>query len=238
MNTHTKIIIAIDGPAASGKGTLSRNIAAAMNFAHMDTGALYRAVALEVMNDGGQADAESDAVRGAERLMARLDAAATPGEVLDNPDLRTDETGKAASQVAAIQGVRDVLLAIQQNFANAPGARFDGAVLDGRDIGTVICPGADVKLYVTASDEVRAERRLKELQSKGIQVTKAAVLADMRERDARDKSRSTAPLKAADDAVTLDTSDLTESEVLKQALDIIQNRLGLVNVSNMPGTCS
>lgn len=222
------ITIAIDGPAASGKGTLSKRLAEALGLAHMDTGALYRAVGLEVLKAGGNPESEEDAVKAAETLMQAIRAANAPGDVLGNPDLRKDETGTAASKIAAIQKIRDILLNLQRDFAKNPGESYKGAVLDGRDIGTVICPDADLKLYVVASDEVRAERRLKELQSKGIQVTKAAVLADMRERDARDRSRNAAPLKPADDAVVLDSSDLDADQAFEKALQIVADK-GLVS---------
>ena len=213
-------IIAIDGPAASGKGTLARKIADALSFAHMDTGALYRAVGYMTLENGDDPADIKAAIKNAQSLCENFEP-----DFLDNPILRSDENGQAASKVAAVPEVRTLLLDLQRGFADDPGAAYKGAVLDGRDIGTVICPDADVKLFITADVGVRAERRLKELQSKGIPVTKRAVLEEMRARDARDEGRKAAPSKPAGDAVTLDTSRLSISEVLKQALDIIQSKL-------------
>lgn len=213
--SDTPYIIAIDGPAASGKGTLARALAHALNFAHMDTGALYRAVGYEVLQSGGSPSDEVDAMKGCASLAEKV---ANP-ETLSNPDLRTDESGNAASQVAAIQPVRDALLQLQRDFAQSPADTNKGAVLDGRDIGTIVCPHAQLKLYVTANMEIRAERRMKELQSKGIPVTYEAVLEDMRARDARDTGRKAAPLKPAEDAIVIDTSDLSQDEALAKALE-------------------
>ncbi|MCB1650470.1 MAG: (d)CMP kinase [Alphaproteobacteria bacterium] len=242
------MVIAIDGPAASGKGTLSRALAERLGFAHLDTGALYRAVAYEVMQAGGDPEDEGDALAGVESLKAKLSnpsinilhnsntgggkegnagSAGGSADVLGNPILKEDHVGGGASKVAAIPSVRAALLDLQRDFAAHPGEGFEGAVLDGRDIGTVICPQAPVKLFVTASDEVRAERRTKELQSKGISVTKAAVLKDMCERDARDASRTEAPMKPADDAILIDSSHLDPAEMLDKALKIVQERLSL-----------
>lgn len=215
--THiTPLIIAIDGPAASGKGTLSRKIADIYGLAHLDTGALYRAVAFEVLEEEGDPMNAKDALKGAEILMKKITGAGDASNILGNPLLRSNDVGTAASKVATLTAVRAKLIDFQKDFA----AR--GAVLDGRDIGTVITPDAPVKLFVTASDTVRAERRLKELQSRGIDATYEAVLFDLRARDARDQSRSTAPLKAADDAITLDTSGLDANQALKKALEIIE----------------
>lgn len=214
MSADVAKIIAIDGPAASGKGTLARGLAEALNFAHMDTGALYRAVAFEVLEMGGDPEREDDALKGVVRLQENL----KEGKPLDNPDLRLDEVGSAASKVATLQKVREALVGVQRDFARAPGEGRDGAVLDGRDIGTVICPEAGLKLYITADDAVRAERRMKELQLKGLDVTYKAVLEDMRARDARDTAREAAPLKPAADAVIIDSSDLDATRMLKLAL--------------------
>lgn len=221
--THN--IIAIDGPAASGKGTLARHLAAHLNFAHMDTGALYRAVGYEVLRAGGNPENENHAERAAETLRDKIMAAAGPDQILGNTELRSDEAGQAASKVAAIQSVRDTLFHLQRDFAFFPGEGYEGAVLDGRDIGTVICPEAPVKLYIEASLQVRAQRRLKELQSKGISVTSGAVLEDMRLRDERDANRQTAPMKPAEDAIVLDTSDLSADEVFDKALNIVERSL-------------
>ena len=180
--------VAIDGPAAAGKGTLSKAVAKHFGFAHLDTGLLYRAVGAKVL--GG-----ADPIDAANNLNTRD---------LDGTALRTPEVAQAASQVAVIPEVRAALVAFQRQFATAKG----GAVLDGRDIGTVICPDADVKLFVTASAEVRALRRFRELQERGVETSFETVLADVAVRDARDRDRATAPLVAAQDAIRLDTTDL------------------------------
>lgn len=219
-----KLIIAIDGPAASGKGTLSRKIAESLNCAHMDTGALYRATALEVLNTNEDPANQVAATEAAQELADKVHAAASPQDILGNPALREDRVGNAASKVASIPSVRAALLKLQQDFAQNPGDTYDGAVLDGRDIGTIVCPNADVKLFVTANVEIRAQRRTKELQSKGLDVTYEAVLKDMRERDALDTARVAAPMKPAEDAVILDTSALDPEEMLKKALQFIADK--------------
>ena len=190
--------VAIDGPAAAGKGTISKAVAAHFGFAHLDTGLLYRAVGRRVL-------AGEDAIAAAETLSV---------EDFDRADLRTAEIAQAASRVAVIPEVRAALVAFQQGFA----MRVGGAVLDGRDIGTVICPKADVKLYITASDTVRAERRYLELVAKDPGVTRAQVLADVQARDTRDSERETAPLKPAGDAVILDTSEMDIDAAVKAAI--------------------
>ena len=192
--------VAIDGPAAAGKGTISKAVAAHFGFAHLDTGLLYRAVGARVM-------AGEDAVSSAKSL--------TPMDL--SGDLRTAEIAQAASRVAVIPEVRHALVTFQQDFARRSG----GAVLDGRDIGTVICPEAEVKIYVTASAQVRAERRFLELSAKDETVTRAQVLADVEARDARDSGRDTAPLKPAQDAVLLDTSLLAIDAAVDQAIALI-----------------
>ncbi|SPH24205.1 Cytidylate kinase [Defluviimonas aquaemixtae] len=197
--------VAIDGPAAAGKGTVSRAVAERFGFAHLDTGLLYRAV-------GAKSGAEGDPVAVARRL--------EPAD-LDRDDLRTAGAGQAASRVAAIPEVREALVAFQRLFARREG----GAVLDGRDIGTVICPEAEVKLFVTASDEVRARRRWIELSGKGDTLTEAEVLADLRARDRRDAERAVAPLKPADDAVLLDTSELTIEAAIARAVAEVEARM-------------
>ncbi len=199
------IAVAIDGPAASGKGTISKAVAAHFGFAHLDTGLLYRAVGARVL-DG------MDAVEAATSL---------DFTDLDRDDLRTGPVAQAASKVAAIPEVRAALVDFQRAFARRAG----GAVLDGRDIGTVICPDAEVKLYVTASDEIRARRRYLELSAKGHDVTPESVLADLRERDRRDSERATAPLKPADDAVLLDTTDLSIEDAFAKAVEVINLHL-------------
>lgn len=188
--------VAIDGPAAAGKGTISRAIAARFGFAHLDTGALYRAVG----------------VKGGDPVLAAQSLSAAD---LARPDLRTLAAGQAASRVAAIPEVRAALLDFQRRFARAEG----GAVLDGRDIGTVICPEAEVKIYVTASPEVRAHRRWLEVGG-----DPAQVLAEVKERDARDMTRTDAPLKPAPDAVILDTSALGIDAAVARAVALVEAR--------------
>ncbi|NGQ90444.1 (d)CMP kinase [Rhodobacter sp. HX-7-19] len=189
--------VAIDGPAAAGKGTISRAVAARFGFRHLDTGLLYRAVG----------------AKGGDPVAAAVGLA--PAD-LERGDLRTLEAGQAASKVAAIPEVRAALVAFQRRFARAEG----GAVLDGRDIGTVICPEAEVKLYVTASAEVRAHRRWLEVGG-----DLSVVLAEVRERDARDMGRADAPLKAAADAVVLDTSEMSVEEAVERAIAVVQARM-------------
>ena len=196
--------IAIDGPAAAGKGTISRAVAAHFGFSHLDTGLLYRATGKKTL-DG------VDPVTAARTLAA---------DDLDGDVLRTPEVAQAASRVAALPEVRQALLDFQRAFATRDG----GAVLDGRDIGTVICPDAQVKMYVTASDDVRARRRHKELTDKGHELTVEDVLEDLRARDARDSARATAPLKPAEDAIQLDTSEMTIKDAIAAAIKIVQER--------------
>ncbi|UUX51765.1 (d)CMP kinase [Nisaea acidiphila] len=207
------MIIAIDGPAAAGKGTLARRLADELGCAYLDTGSLYRAVAVMVLRAG--ADPE-DAVAAAEAAR-NLDRS-----ILGSAELRTGEAGAAASKVAAIPEVRAALTDFQRGFATTPPDGATGAILDGRDIGTVICPDADRKLFVTASVEARAERRFKELQERGEAAIYARVLQDMRERDARDAGRSDAPMVQADDAVLIDTSSMTPDEAFAVALEVIK----------------
>ena len=197
--------IAIDGPAAAGKGTISKAVAAHFGCAHLDTGLLYRAVGAKVMTG-------SDAIEAAVGLRA---------EDLDVEGLRTAEVAQAASKVAVIAEVRAALLDFQRAFARRAG----GAVLDGRDIGTVICPQAEVKLFVTASAEVRGKRRYDELAGRGDTVTLDDVIEDVRARDARDMERVEAPLKPAEDAHVLDTSGLSISDAMAQAIAAITQRL-------------
>jgi len=206
------IVVAIDGPAAAGKGTLARRVAADLNLAYLDTGLLYRATGFSVLQSGGNLDSEKDALKAAQNLK--------PAD-LENEKLRHDEAAQAASKVAVIQSVRSELLDFQRKFAQHPPEDKIGAVLDGRDIGTVVCPDADAKLFVTASTEVRAQRRLKELQDRGLEAIYAQVLQDMKDRDARDSGRSSAPLKAADDAIILDTSEMDIEEVIAKAKTFI-----------------
>lgn len=201
-----RLTVAIDGPAAAGKGTISRAVAETFGFAHLDTGLLYRAVGRRVLR--GEVAIEA---------AHALDA----GDLADPQSLRTAEIAQAASRVAVIPEVRQALLEFQQAFA----ARAGGAVLDGRDIGTVICPDAEVKLFVTARPEVRAERRLAELRSNGHETDLQTVLADVIARDGRDADRTTAPMLAAADAVTLDTSALSIDDAVRMAEDIVRRAL-------------
>ncbi|WP_044037034.1 (d)CMP kinase [Octadecabacter arcticus] len=196
-----KFTVAIDGPAAAGKGTISKAVAAHFGFAHLDTGLLYRAVGAKVLNG-------MDALKAAQTL--------EPVD-LDSDDLRNPDVAQAASRVAVNSDVRTALVAFQRQFA----ARVGGAVLDGRDIGTVICVDADVKLFVTASSSKRAQRRMDELNAKGMGLTFAAVLEDVEARDKRDSERATAPLKPADDAVMLDTTDLTADAAIARAISLV-----------------
>jgi cytidylate kinase len=207
------MIIAIDGPAASGKGTLARRLAARFGLTYLDTGALYRAVGHAVLSAGAEPHDETAAVAAA-RAMAP--------ERLGDPALRTPEVGRAASIVAAMPAVRAALLDYQRSVAATP----PGAVLDGRDIGTVICPDADVKLFVTAGLEARAERRYRELAATGAAADRETVLRDLAERDARDAGRDSAPLRPAADAHLLDTSNLDIETAFQAALSIIEGALG------------
>lgn len=196
--------VAIDGPAAAGKGTISKAVAAHFGFAHLDTGLLYRAVGAKVL-------AGEDPLQAAQTL--------DPSD-LENDALRTPEVAQAASQVAVIPEVRSALEDFQRGFAKRAG----GAVLDGRDIGTVICPAADAKLFITASPECRADRRYNELRGKGLDVTTDQVLADVIERDRRDSERETAPLIAASDAHQIDTSCLSIHEAVSAAIAYVTSR--------------
>lgn len=213
-------VIAVDGPSASGKGTVARRLAAHYGFAHLDTGALYRAVALAVLRQGGDPSQPGVAICAAQAL----DAAAVRG-YCEDPDLRSEETSAAASMLSVYPEVRAALLRFQLDFCLNPPEGKPGAVLDGRDIGTVIAPQAQVKLYVTARAEIRADRRMKELRVRGENVTYDTVLEDMRRRDARDSSRAAAPAVAAPDAVVLDTSELDADRAFAKALAICEERL-------------
>ncbi len=203
------MIIAVDGPAASGKGTLTRRLAEHFGFARLDTGLLYRAVGLGIVERGDDPGETAVAAAAAEKLQA---------SDLNDPALRGEAAASAASVVAAIPEVRELLRAFQQNFAAHPPGGAPGAVLDGRDIGTVICPGADIKLFLTASPEVRAERRVKELQAKGLEAIYTRILRDLQDRDARDASRAVSPLEPAKDALVIDTSEKDADTVFETAL--------------------
>jgi len=209
------MIIAIDGPAAAGKGTLARALADRLNLAYLDTGLLYRATGLAVLRQGGDPS---------DPTTAEATARALTPDALDDPDLRGEAAGAAASQVAAIPQVRAALLDVQRAFAAHPPAGHDGVVLDGRDVGTVVCPQADHKLFITARTETRARRRFLELRARGVDVIESIVLHDMVDRDARDSSRSVAPLVPAADAFVLDTSDLDVNGALAAALAYVQER--------------
>jgi CMP/dCMP kinase len=206
-----RTVIAIDGPAAAGKGTLARRLAAALGLPHLDTGLLYRAVGRRVLDAGGD-PADPVAAEAAARALVPMD--------LDRPDLRGPEADTASAKVAAIPAVRTALLAFQRGF----GAER-GAVLDGRDIGTVIFPDASTKLFVTASLEERARRRWRELQARGMDASLAEVQEDMRRRDALDAVRTAAPLRPAEDAVVLDTTELDPDQAFGAALAAVRNRL-------------
>lgn len=217
------MIIAIDGPAAAGKGTLAQNLAKKFNYAFLDTGRLYRAVGYAVLQAGKD---PSDALAAEEE--AKKLKPESINKLLDNPALREESSGDAASKVAVIPAVRAALLDLQRDFAKNPffidGTPAKGAVLDGRDIGTVVCPDADVKFFVTASAEVRAERRYKELLERGKKADYDTILKDVKARDERDSNRAAAPLKAADDAFILDTSTLNAEEAYQAALDLMTTR--------------
>jgi len=209
-------VIAIDGPTASGKGTLAKRIAAHYGFAHLDTGALYRAVGYTVLQTGGDPGDEAAATAAAKSL----DLGAIPDAAL-----RNDTVGAAASRAAAMPPVRAALLDFQRDFAKNPPAPAKGAVLDGRDIGTVVCPAALVKLYVVADAKIRARRRFLEFQARGVAADEARILADLEARDRRDSERATAPLKPADDAHLLDTTKLDIEAAFRAACAIIDGAL-------------
>ena len=206
------MIIAVDGPTASGKGTIAKALAAHFGLPHLDTGLLYRAVGRQCALNGGDPDNGADA----------LSACDFPDQLLANPELRNEATGSLASQVSVHPAVRRALFERQRAFALQPG----GAVLDGRDIGTVIAPEAQAKLFVVASIPARAERRFKEMQAAGGEVTLAEISADLETRDQRDRTRREAPLVAAADAVLLDTSDFSRDEAVLAAIRQVEARLG------------
>ncbi len=203
--TDERLVIAVDGPAASGKGTLAKRLAAHFGLPHLDTGLLYRAVGWRSSRTG--------------ELPAAVAAGLSAAD-LEEPELRSDHAGQQASKVGAIPEVRLNLLRFQKEFSS----QGTGAVLDGRDIGTVICPDAPVKLFVTASMEVRAERRYRELRGRGVDTIKPRVLAEMAERDRRDSERAAAPMKAAPDAWLLDTSDMDADAAFAAALTFIERK--------------
>tara|TARA_R110000824_G_scaffold118960_14_gene272164 strand:- start:296177 stop:296818 length:642 start_codon:yes stop_codon:yes gene_type:complete len=209
-------IIAIDGPAAAGKGTLARKLATHYGFAYLDTGSLYRAVGVAVRAEGLDPSDPKAALKAAQTLDVTK---------IDQKAIRTAEAGEAASLVAVIQPVRDAILQFQRDFAQNPPNGLNGAVLDGRDIGTVVCPEADVKIYVTASAEIRANRRWRELKTSGSETSEAQVLEDTRERDRRDTERATSPMRPAEDAHLLDTSNLSIEAAFGEAVRIIDKSM-------------
>ena len=204
-------VIAVDGPAASGKGTIARALARHFHLPHLDTGILYRAVALNLFRFGGDPGSEFEAMRACDLSSVSL----------DDPELRSEIVGSIASRISAYPAVRDKLLDRQRRFAEQEG----GAVLDGRDIGTVIAPDADVKLFVTAAVEVRARRRVAELLARGSPAHLEDVIIDLKARDARDSSRSTAPLAQAQDALLLDTSAMDIDDAIAAAIELAEKRL-------------
>lgn len=226
MNARTRsesrsadpIVVAVDGPAAAGKGTLARRLADALNLVYLDTGSIYRAVAAKLLAAGGD-PSDADAATKVAKALSSAD--------LGRDDLRAEGVGAAASVVSAHQGVREALLDFQRAVAFDPPAGRAGAVLDGRDIGTVVCPEACAKLFVTASLEERARRRHEELLGRGEARIYARVLQDLKERDERDAARAAAPMTAAADAVTLDTSSLHVEAAFQQALEIVRSRCGV-----------
>ena len=201
------MIVAVDGPAASGKGTIARAIAAHFGLPHMDTGLLYRAVALNLLRMGGDPESEFAAARACDLSQIGF----------EDPELKSETVGGIASRISTYPLVRDALLERQRGFARQPG----GAVLDGRDIGTVIAPDADSKLFVTARPEVRAQRRFAELKAAGLDVHFADVLADIHARDERDRNRAAAPLQMAEDARLLDTSDFDAGAAVAAAIALV-----------------
>jgi cytidylate kinase len=207
------LVIAVDGPAASGKGTIARALARHFGLPHMDTGVLYRAAALNLWRWGGDPASEFEAVRACNDL----------GSNFEDPELRSEAVSKIASSISAYPAVREALLQRQKDFAAQPA----GAVLDGRDIGTVIAPDADIKLFVTASIEVRAQRRVRELLERGMPAHYEEVLRDLKARDGRDSGRLLAPLARASDAILLDTSDMDVEAAIAQAIKSVSEKVTL-----------
>ena len=218
------MIITVDGPAAAGKGTLSSRLAQKYNLAYFDTGMIYRAVGLDLLTKGFNPDDETQALASAQSM--------TFSKMIDlskHADFRSNLGGQAASKVASQTSVRHALLKMQQDFALNPqfenGQKAEGVVYDGRDTGTVVCPNADVKIFITASPEVRAMRRHKEFIEKGLDSDYEDVLAQTKERDLRDSTRATAPLRPADDAIIIDTSDMAIEDVFNKVCSIIDSKI-------------
>jgi CMP/dCMP kinase len=218
----SSLVIAVDGTAASGKGTLARRLADHLGYAYLDTGLLYRAVALSVLNSSKPS--EIDEIDEIDEELAVQAAESLDPATFDDDALRAEDVTRVASRIAALPGVRTSLLQMQQRFAAHPPGGVAGAILDGRDIGTVICPGAQVKIFVDADVETRAARRVKELQERGVEAIPARVLQEMRERDERDRSRSVAPLVPAEDAYMLDTTEMDADAAFAAALNYIESR--------------
>ena len=219
------ITIAVDGPSASGKGTLARRLADQFHLFYFDSGSVYRAVAKHILDLGKNPDDPEDAVSAAIYVRDHLTA-----DMMEDPALRNDVVADAASRSCRFPPVRAIITETLQLYASHPPLKshqkpFQGSILDGRDIGTVVCPDANVKLYVTAKAEIRAERRFKELTAKGIATTYETVLQDMYERDARDSGRETAPLKPAADAIHFDTSVMDIDTAFAQAVEVIRQKL-------------
>jgi len=210
------LVIAVDGPSAAGKGTLARRLATHYRLRFLDSGLLYRGVALALSRQGIDSEDESAAIEAARQFQPDL---------LEDPNLRAESVGELASRVAAIPGVRQALLHWQREFATSLTPGMQGAVIDGRDIGTVICPDATAKIFITATTEARAERRFKELQERGEGAIYARVLQDMIARDARDQARSASPLRAAPDALVIDTSRLSADQVFDRAKAFIDLKI-------------
>lgn len=217
------MIITVDGPAAAGKGTLSQKLAEKYMLAYFDTGMVYRAVGLVLLHSGTDLSDVKAAEKAAENLTFRQMMTLSKDK-----DFRSAEGGQAASIVSSYPGVRSRLLDMQRNFANNPvyadGTPAKGVIYDGRDTGTVVCPQADIKLFVTASSEVRAMRRYKEFIAKGMAADYEKVLADVKARDERDANRKDAPMKPAEDAIILDTSEMTIEDVYQKAVEIVENK--------------
>ncbi|NBX66468.1 MAG: (d)CMP kinase [Proteobacteria bacterium] len=213
-------VITIDGPAASGKGTLAKRLAEKLGFYYLDSGAIYRLVALKMLQAGLNPDDELAAAKTARDFISGFDASQ-----IANPDIRTQQVSDAASRSSRFSGVRSALMEIQRKVAHTPPTPFKGAVLEGRDMGTVVAPEADVKIFLTASPEARAQRRTKELLSRGEKTTYEAVLQDLKERDERDSTREVAPLRPAQDAATVDTSGMDADAALAHVLDLVRKRL-------------